>query len=52
LNTQRKIKLFVGFLVIFLGVSGVYAEAPDKVEIEAVAEKPSAAKDIVLNFQK
>ena len=52
MNTQRKIKLFVGFLVIFLGVSGVYAEAPDKVEIEAVAEKPSAAKDIVLNFQK
>ncbi len=52
MNTQRKIKLFVGFLVIFSGVSGVYAKAPDNVEIEAIAEKPSAAKDIVLNFQK
>ncbi len=51
MNALSKIKWFVSFLIIFLGVSSVFAATSSGVEERSEAGKTSSAKNVVLAFQ-
>lgn len=51
MNALSKIKWFVSFLIIFLGVSSVFAATSSEVEERSEAGKTSSAKNVVLAFQ-
>lgn len=51
MNALSKIKWFVSFLIIFLGVSSVHAATPGEIEERSDTEKVSSAKNVVLAFQ-
>ena len=51
MNALSKIKWFVSFLIIFLGVSSVFAATSSEIEERSETGKISSAKNVVLAFQ-